>query len=155
MYWLYYAEANATTLPPSEYTIKGVSVRRKDRKFLTRLDYAWHLLALGKYRKFIVLADDGAIVHTSRVIGKCFKFPFLPNGAAEIGPCSTEQDYRGRGIYPRVLTHILVNGGYQSYYMLVHDTNTASIRGIEKAGFSRIGQVEKRHGRWVTVTNTQ
>lgn len=153
MYFLYYSRSTTETAPLSpEYAVNTVSVRWNNRAYLDRLDIVWHILTLGRYQKMVVLNAEGAIVHTSRVIGKCYKFPFLSKHSAEIGPCATAKEYRGRGIYPMVLKHVLAHGGYSEYYMLVHDTNTASIRGIEKAGFVRIGQVQKRHGRWIQKT---
>lgn len=153
MDYLYYATATTDCEEiKSEYFVKEVSVCRKNSVYLNRIDYAWHLITLGKYKKIVVLNKDNSVVHTSCVIGKCFKFPFLSKSSAEIGPCNTHLDFRGRGIYPMVLNYIRSMGAYTDYYMLVKTDNTSSIRGIEKAGFLRIGTVEKHHGRWIRTS---
>ena len=131
------------------FTIKEISLFNNSRTYFSKTDYLWSLVTFGKFKKIVVLNDENTVVHTSCVIGKCFKFPFLPKKAAEIGPCYTHVDFRGRGIYPMVLNYVLSSGYYQEYYMLVAQNNTASIRGIEKAGFKRIGMVVKRRMRWV------
>lgn len=84
-------------------------------------------------------------MHASYLLGKSFKFPFLGQDDYEIGPCVTRVDCRGRGLYPDVLRFICHNvGGPKSkFYMLVAPSNTASIRGIEKAGFSQVGYVKR------------
>jgi len=70
-------------------------------------------------------------------------FPVIePDGALLIGPCFTDPEYRGRGIYPHVLRHIasvLGARGYGPFYVHTSPDNAASIRGVEKAGFRRLG----------------
>lgn len=150
MYYLYHSKSvPGFENPLSDYTMIDVLPYSKNRKYLDKLDFLWSLITFGRYKKIVVLNSDNKVVHTSRVIGKCVKFPFLSRTSAEIGPCATNKEFRGQGIYPNVLKHILSNGGWDDYYMLVHNSNTASIRGIEKAGFQRVGAVEKRHGIWV------
>jgi RimJ/RimL family protein N-acetyltransferase len=59
-----------------------------------------------------------------------------------IGPCLTEPGLRGRTIYPRVLQHVvglLGERGYGPFYIDTSLDNVASIRGMEKAGFTRCG----------------
>lgn len=61
----------------------------------------------------------------------------------EIGPCYTYPEFRGKGIYPKVLTKICQKRGGDSisFYMIVDENNLSSIKGIEKAGFVRCGSV--------------
>ena len=96
------------------------------------LNIYWWLITNGKYR--VWCAYDGIkVIHTSYVIPKCYKFPFLKKGSYEIGPCYTDKDYRGKSIYPAVLSKIVVGGG--TAYMIINDNNASSIRGVIKAGF--------------------
>ncbi len=66
----------------------------------------WWLVTKGAYRVWCAY-DGDFVVHTSYVIPKCNKFPFLNGDSYEIGPCHTNSDYRGKGIYPAVLTEIV------------------------------------------------
>ncbi len=99
--------------------------------------------ALGKARVFYV-TDGEKLVHTSMVIPKCGKFTFMNEADYEIGPCLTYPEYRGKGIYPAVINHICNSIGRDGtlFYMIVDETNTASIKGIEKAKFERCGSVD-------------
>ena len=103
----------------------------------------FRLMAGEKYVIYYVTSDDGVISHTSTVMPRCFKFRYLLSGECEIGPCYTHKDFRGRGIYPKVLHHILSDYKAEKFYMTVHETNNSSIRGIEKAGFERCGCIKK------------
>ena len=151
MYHLYYASAceNIGQLPDG--VLKVVVVSWKNRGYLNRLDYLRYLMTFGRYKKIIVLNSNGTVMHISCTMGKCFKFPFLIKNSVEIGPCVTYPNFRGRGIYPAVLRYIRGSGWYQHYYMLVREDNISSIRGVEKAGFVKIGEVQKRFGRWCRV----
>ena len=113
-----------------------------DGSLKNRLSRIWFWLISGGKAKIAYVQRDGIIVHTSYVIPKCYKFPFMKKGDLEIGPCTTKQEYRGQGIYPRVLRYI-VDSEKTTCYMIVRETNVPSIRGIEKAGFEKRGKVEK------------
>jgi len=93
--------------------------------------------------KIVFVANGEDLVHTSYVIPKCSKFPFLGKWDYEIGPCFTSPKYRGKGIYPAVLRYICRNFGTEKsvFYMIVDESNQPSIRGIEKAGFVKCGTV--------------
>jgi RimJ/RimL family protein N-acetyltransferase len=59
-----------------------------------------------------------------------------------VGPCMTQAEARGRSIYPRVLrqaVHTLRAQGHGPFYIYAATTNAPSLRGIEKAGFRRLG----------------
>lgn len=75
----------------------------------------------------------------------------------EIGPCFTYPQYRGNGIYPSVLRSICnsIGNDNTTFYMIVDETNIASIKGIEKAGFKKCGivKVTKITKRYLLKTN--
>lgn len=105
----------------------------------------WNMATLGKVKAYVVCENE-KIIHFSYVAWGREKFRFLNTGDIEIGPCWTHPDYRGRGIYPAVLSHIiqkeLAGGG--TAYMIIHETNEASQHGVAKAGFTKNGaHVEK------------
>lgn len=103
----------------------------------------FRLMAGKKYVIYYVLSPEGQVMHTSTVMPQCFKFRYLKENECEIGPCYTGKDFRGRGIYPTVLRHILSDYDAKAFYMTVNKNNASSIRGIEKAGFERFGSIRK------------
>lgn len=111
--------------------------------FLVRMMF-W-FITRGKARIVYATTENDGVVHTSYVIPKCFKFPFLQRSDYEIGPCETNPQYRGHGIYPNVLRFICRSFREKNttFYMIVNASNAASVHGIEKAGFKKCGTVRK------------
>ncbi len=71
---------------------------------------------------------------------KIYKFPFMGKKSLHIGPCFTEPEFRGKGLYPYLLTYIMNDIPTASaFYIICSETNTASRRGIQKAGFTFLG----------------
>lgn len=105
----------------------------------------WYIATVGRYRIFYAL-HEGKIVHYSVVLPKFFKFPFMNPGDLEIGPCWTHGEYRGKGIYPFVLASILrtLRKQGRSFFIFSDENNTASQKGILKAGFTRCGTGAKK-----------
>lgn len=115
---------------------------KKDFKSLfSRLQF--RLMAGKKYIVYYALSPDGKISHTSSVMTRCFKFRYLGKNDCEIGPCYTAKEFRGKGIYPKVLRYILSDYQADTFYMTVNENNISSIRGIEKAGFECCGKIKK------------
>jgi hypothetical protein len=125
---------------PFHLTIKAEKVTLS--LLMSRL-YFW-FISVGRYRIFYLLDGDN-LVHSSYVVPKCYKFPFLERGDYEIGPCLTSENYRKRGVYSYMLQLITTNPEFDNpeFYMIVSGDNYPSIRGIEKAGFQRCGTVKK------------
>lgn len=121
------------------FTIKG---EKKTFKRLVVRFLFW--LATRGRAKVYYATQDGRLSHTSYVIPKCYKFPFLGADDYEIGPCFTYSEYRGRGLYPAILRYICGSVGKDNstFYMIVDENNTPSIKGIEKAGFEKCGTVK-------------
>ena len=90
-------------------------------------------------------AATGCIIHTSYVMGHSIKFPFMGKTDLHICPCYTAPAYRGNGIYRNVLRfiHNVKQHTYNRAYMIVSENNLPSIKGIEAAGFKRIGSVQR------------
>jgi len=108
---------------------------------LVRLYFS--LIAGSRFRVFYYTVEDGSVVHTSCVLPKCLKFPYMEKGTFTIGPCSTRADHRGKGIYKQVLREILGRKEYDGavIYMAADSKNIASIRGMEAAGFRYCGKL--------------
>lgn len=129
---------------PSLFRVYKKSEKKSFKVTIVRLWF--QLMSFGKGRIYYVEDEQGQVVHTSYVMPKCFKFPYLLENEYTIGPCSTISKCRGQGIYPKVLRYIVSNYGDDNtkYYMVVDSMNSPSIRGIEKAGFERIGGMQTR-----------
>lgn len=106
----------------------------------------FHLSAKGNFSIYYVTAENGKPIHTSYVTGPAPKFPFMEKGDIHIGPCRTDPNHRGKGIYRKVLRAIHADycDGYRGAYMLVHEDNLPSIKGIEAAGLTHVGRVERQ-----------
>ncbi|MBQ8764993.1 MAG: hypothetical protein IJZ12_03635 [Clostridia bacterium] len=115
--------------------------------FITLLSRVFFfLISKGRLAIYYVKNQEkGDIMHTSYVIGKCFKFPFMKKEDIDIGPCQTAKAYRGKGIYKNVLNFINNEQslGSKAAYMIVKTDNIPSIKGIETARFKRVGLVSK------------
>lgn len=123
-------------------------IKRKN----TLHDLLWKLLSFFKCCIYYVYDNKGNVAHKSLVIGPNFKFPFLNKGEFEIGPCYTNSKYRGNGIYPVVLRNIVESKPDSRFLMLIEERNNSSVRGVEKAGFTKVGEVVKtKWGRWIKV----
>ncbi len=117
---------------------------------------AWRIMTFGSYKEYVVLSEDKMLIHRSVVCKKSYKFPFLQKNQLCIGPCYTNPSYRGKGIYGRVLLQIVeMHKDITDFYMIVHDCNTSSRRGVEKAGFEVAGEVIRKgpsfFGMWCRV----
>ena len=68
----------------------------------------------------------------------------LEAGTAWVYACAVDPDFRGKGVYPAMLGQIgesLFGHGILRIRIDVESDNTASISGIEKAGFRRRGHI--------------
>lgn len=123
---------------------------RKHPKIALSRMYFW-LISKGKLEIYYILSEDGRVAHTSFVVPRCGKFPFLGQKDYEIGPCQTAVECRGKGLYGIALNRITSEKSKRQadFYMLVSEDNASSIRGIEKAGFSRDGYAIRKGWRKV------
>lgn len=94
------------------------------------------LLSFGKTKIYFAIdKNSDSIVHSSCIIPRNFKYPFLKKGEYCIGNCKTEPAFRGRGIYPYMLKYIMANNPNTIFKMTIREDNTPSIKGVKKAGF--------------------
>lgn len=114
----------------------------KSRKSCLARGFFW-LMSAGKARIYYICDENGHVIHTSYVLPKFFKFPFMKKGDYEIGPCQTAPAFRGRGLYGAALNRIITEPEFENahFYMIVDNNNRSSVRGIEKAGFHLVGNV--------------
>lgn len=144
--YLYFRQGKPDETIGDSYEVKYHRISRglflpNETKSLKTAVRRLYFLVLSFGRAVIAyVCDDqtNQVIHTSYMLPRSFKFPFLTKGDLEIGPCITVKNYRRKGIYTAVLRNILRTGN-GAFYMLVGKNNTASIRGIEKAGFRKVG----------------
>jgi RimJ/RimL family protein N-acetyltransferase len=90
---------------------------------------------------------------------QAYFFP-LPSEHTLLSHCGTFPSFRGRGLYPAMLTQIarhLATKGVTHVVIHCADWNTPSRRGIERAGFHPIGTgIKRRDGRlqWLALPGT-
>ena len=101
----------------------------------------WKIVSLNKARIYVARVKN-RVVHTSMVVQGNLKFAFLEGNDIEIGPCWTDAAFRGKGIYPFVLTQIIQKELKHNSvaYMIIKDSNVSSQRGVSKVGFIRTGE---------------
>ncbi len=100
----------------------------------------WYVFTLGRYKIYYIY-DKNKIVHFSYVMPKIFKFGFMKHkNSVHIGPCWTHEEYRGKGIYPAVLSKICADYFGKDIYIFTDIGNIPSQKGIKKVGFKQIGQ---------------
>lgn len=133
---------------PNIFKPKAKGEKVDFKTLLVRLSFL--LTTKGKVRIYLLRKNE-EVIHASYVIPKCSKFPFMSELDLEIGPCNTIKSYRRKGCYLHVLQNIVKKELAEqegTFYMLVNEENIASMRGIEKAGFKRVGKVKKEKRRY-------
>ena len=95
---------------------------------------------------------DNRILSKAVVISKVPIFKFLPRTGLHVCYCETIPEARGKGYYPLLLNYIQNDLYNYELYMIVDDKNTASIKGIEKAGFIKYAEgIKKNNGTFVII----
>lgn len=116
-------------------------------KELLKKKILFSLVTRGKYKICYVLSPDGELIHYSFVIPYCAKFSFMDKDDLQIGPCWTNEKYRGRGIYGRVLDYIAQKAvsfnPNTNLYVLIRKANIESTKGINKANYIPVGECKK------------
>ena len=146
MYELYEVRKDSLVLYPPKEDVGNIEERRVSVKIGGwKRSLYWNLITLGKCRAFIIRDHSGNVIHYSFLIKYCWKFPFMKKGDFEIGPCATVEEWRGKGIYPYVLSHICKKELTKENvgYMIIEEKNISSIKGVEKVGFEKKAALRK------------
>lgn len=97
------------------------------------------------------IKDNNKIVHKSFLIPKVYLMKSLNKKGPVIGDCVTVNSHRGQSIYPYVINKIaqdVINNDKTEVYVIVNSNNLSSIRGIEKAGFSKLASIVATRWLW-------
>lgn len=102
-----------------------------------------------RVKDFFIAYDGDGIQHISWIYynGNPNRILCLGHQDAEIKYSLTLPPFRGKGLYPRVLTAIvrfLGQQGFRRAFICVDKGNAPSIKGIKKAGFGYVGEVRLR-----------
>ncbi len=101
----------------------------------------------GRQQIVCIRNDKGEIIHYSFVIPYCKKFSFMNKKDVCIGPCWTREDWRGKGIYGKVLDYIaayvLNKNPEADLFVLIREANISSNKGIRKANYVPVGTIRK------------
>lgn len=89
------------------------------------------------------IVKNNTIVCKLVVNSWCPIYRFMPKHALHVGFARTIPEERGNGLYPLLLEYVKSDLDGFDLYMIVDETNSSSIRGIEKAGFDMIASGEK------------
>ncbi len=81
--------------------------------------------------------DENKLIHTSWVIKKNLMLKQLGYHEKFTVSSSTHVDYRGKGIFSAVLNKILHDFKDVQFLGFVKESNIASIKGLEKAGYTK------------------
>lgn len=100
------------------------------------------------------IKDVEVLVHESFLYPKVFLLKTLGKKGPVIGDCFTHKKYRGQAIYPYVLNYIaniVLETNEKEVYVVVNTTNSNSIKGIEKAGFSKFASIKAKRWLWFYI----
>jgi ribosomal protein S18 acetylase RimI-like enzyme len=150
--WVVY-RASTTELAPPEFP-EGACFRKLSDEDLQSLPMPNELREeqrdrtkrLGRNAAYGLFCDR-KLAHISWLIVPECESPKQLNlkpGEAEITACVTLPEFRGRGLYAaaiRALVQTAREAGIQTVLMKTTPSNTASQRGIEKAGLTRCGEL--------------
>lgn len=106
---------------------------------------------LSKDKTCYFIKDSNRIVHKSYLFSKVFLLKSIKKRGPVIGDCSTVESHRGQSIYPYVINSIakdLFNNESEAVFIIVDKNNISSIKGIEKAGFSKLASIVAKRWLW-------
>jgi RimJ/RimL family protein N-acetyltransferase len=100
-----------------------------------------HVFANRDYGLFIIRCG-GKVIHRSVITPRYFRFPFMAADDIQIGDTWTEPKERGKGLATIALESILMtpSSRRRTCWYVVESDNQASIRVVEKAGFTLVGR---------------
>jgi RimJ/RimL family protein N-acetyltransferase len=106
--------------------------------------WIFHMLHVFSNRDYglFLIRRDGKVVHRSVITPRYFRFPFMAAGDLQVGDTWTDPGERGKGLATIALESILKihSTRRRTCWYVVESDNRASIRAVEKAGFTLAGR---------------
>lgn len=114
--------------------------------------FKYHIEKTRKKNKWCyTIKEENIVVHTSYLYDTVFLLKLVKKNGPVIGDCYTKTNYRGQSIYPQVINKIAsetLKKGIQDVFIVVNQDNMSSIKGIEKAGFSKFASIKGTRWLW-------
>lgn len=149
--YIYLFDPREDSLPPQpKVKRKNIIVKRHRAPLNSINNVYWHIGSFGRFFRWSIYDKttqrEIAYTHTTYGIPP-FQFIRKLGGGSLVGPGATLPSERGQGLHPLVLWSVLsfAKETNEQMFTLVSQENIASIKGIEKAGFCRVGYAIKRH----------
>lgn len=100
-----------------------------------------HVFSNRDYGLFLIRLGD-KVIHRSVITPRYFRFPFMTASDIQIGDTWTDPQERGKGLATIALENILRTPSSRRHicWYVVESDNWASIRVVEKAGFTLAGR---------------
>lgn len=117
--------------------LTGLSKMEIERRFMEQND-AWVLWVKD------IPAAFGWVAHVFAPIGELERFVQVGDDEVYLWNFRTVEQWRGKGLYPLLLQHILraqLSQGTRRHWIIAKPENRASVRGIQKAGFEVVGEL--------------
>ena len=115
---------------------------RRDPRILSYTAlHAFGAFANQFYSMLALRDENGGIAHSSLVMPRFARFPFMGRTDLQIGATCTRPDRQGQGLASRAINEIVDHYSEpgRAYWYLTDETNAASVAVIRKAGFTLIG----------------
>jgi len=128
------------------------SMNRLDYEPFIKLDFDVQvdISNLEKIQYFII--NNNKKIHQSYLFKEINILKLIHKKGPAIGECSTNAEFKGKSIYPYVINYIaykeLYENNTEEVFIIVNANNHASIKGIEKAGFSLRNSIKAKRFLW-------
>ena len=116
-----------------------------------KTNYKINKSEVSKGKTCYFIEESSKVIHKSYLFSKVFLLKSINKRGPVIGNCSTLKSHRGLSIYPYVINKIakdVLENNNKPVYIIVDKNNLSSIRGIEKAGFSKLASIVAKRWLW-------
>ena len=106
---------------------------------------------INKEKRRYYIRDGNKIIHESYVFSSVFLLRLIKKRGPVIGDCKTINAYRGKSIYPYVINKIakdILTDSDKEVFVIVNKDNISSIKGIEKAHYTRMASIKAKRWLW-------
>lgn len=116
------------------------SMKKMDFKPFQKLDFDIKVDTSNPNKSKYYIVVEGKNIHQSVLFEKLDILKVIQKYGPAIGECMTVAEFKGKSIYPFVINYIAKNELFENntkeVFIIVDKSNIASIKGIEKAGFT-------------------